>query len=661
MFLADILMTMFISGTFVSRLQVVGARSEFMALTVLLGLGIKSLLIFLLIVFELQPALWRQLTLTAGTLFICILWIGPQAKYFLRIFLELKREKISHTKIFATLGVLFALGMVCAIYFPVTGADGIWYHVKGMVYFHEARFDSEQIIFQLRQYPPMIGLLYAWLISGGIERLPIIFPVLYFCLLILFFHRLRDHSESSKTAAFGTLVIGTTPYLWWHSFLPFLDLTATVFFALGVLYWFSLVKNILMSAEGINAAQNKSLAVLSGLLLGLSSWTRPEFVLFSALPLFLVVCAIDRNENLTSVRECIILRFGLASLILPSLWFAVLLNFNGSLDSSIKQLIMACVGLWLGLGLILSRLVCFPPKIPRLVIVTAIVLCLVGLPYAIPQEASLWDTFAVRIYRFFAVHIFFTGTVFLALFIFTGKMEPLTFAEKTLGVLILLFLVTQFFLYAYSGLKWPTLLHYIKNTFVHPGNSVNLSDTRGALTIYPALIFFMFCFRSIREGVNYRWTRRFLYLIVGVNLFVIVSIFAGPRIKYIANNLDKSYEERSENSGPLDMPNQYTKTYRVAHQLKKHAMKGQLFLLPSGNKEGSFRSVMTQVLYPQKLIFANDSDLWKKIQTKELRPLMVTERVGDNKLCNETEAEDLDKTGFVFCRINKNHFNFWSD
>jgi hypothetical protein len=658
MFLADILMTMIISGIFVSQLQIVGARSEFIALTVLLGLGIKSVFLFLLIVFELQPALWRQLTLTAGTLFVYILWVGPQLKYFLSVFLELKREKFSHTKILATLGILFALGMVCAIYFPVTGADGIWYHVKGMVYFHEARFDSERIIPQLRQYPPMIGLLYAWLISGGIERLPIIFPVLYFCLLIVVFHRLWDHSESSKTAAIGTLVLGTTPYLWWHSFLPFLDLTATVFFALGILYWFSLIKNILISAEGVNVTQNKSLALLSGLLLGFSSWTRPEFVLFSALPLFLAVCVFDRNEKSTSEREHIILRFGLASLILPSLWFAVLLNFNGSLDSSIKQLIMACVGLWLGLGLILLRVVRFPSKIARLVIVTAFVLCLVGLLYAVPQDISLWNTFGVRIFRFFAVHIFFAGTIFLVLIIFTEKIEQLSIAEKILGIFLLLFLVTQFFIYAYSGFKWPTLLHYIENTFVLPGNSINLSDTRGALTIYPAFIFFIFCFRSIREGVNYGWVRRFLYLVVGVNLVVILSIFAGPRIKYIANNLDKSYEERSENSGPLDMPNQFTKTYRVAHQLKKHVVSGQFLLLPPGNREGSFRSVMTQVLFSQKLIFANDSYLWKKFQIKEPRPPIATERVGDNKLCNETEVEVLGKTGFVFCRVDQTHFNF---
>ena len=145
MFLADILMTMIISGIFVSRLQVVGARSEFMALTVLLGLGIKSLFLFLLIVFDIQPALWRQLTLTAGTFFVYILWIGPQSKYFLSVFLELKREKFSHTKTFATLGVLFALGMVCAIYFPVTGAVNVEVVTSAFVSYRSVMFEENMV------------------------------------------------------------------------------------------------------------------------------------------------------------------------------------------------------------------------------------------------------------------------------------------------------------------------------------------------------------------------------------------------------------------------------------------------------------------------------------------------------------------------------------
>ena len=658
MFLADILMIMVISGIFVSRLQIVDTRSELIALTVLLGLGIKSLLLFLLIMFKIQPALGWQLILTAGILLAYLLWLWPQSKLFSSVVLKFKSERILRTKTFKVLGVLFTLGIACAIYFPITGADGIWYHVKGMVYFHEARFDSERIISQFRQYPPMIGLLYAWLISGGIEQLPIIFPVLYFCLLIVVFHRLWDHLENSDAAAFGTLVLGTTPYLWWHSFLPFLDLTAAVFFSLGTLYWFSLIKNILISTEGINVVQNKSLAVLSGLLFGFASWTRLEFVLFSSLPLFLIVCTFDRSEESNREREPIIFRFGLAALILPSLWFAVLLNFNGPLDSTIKQLIMACVGLWLGLGLILSRLVRLTFKASRLVVIVAVTFCLIGLLIVVPADISLWNTLAVRFFRLFAVHLFFTATIFLVLFIFFGKLKQLVLAEKTLGALLILFLLVQFFLYSYSGLKWPTLSHYVENTFIHPGNSINLSDTRGTLAIYPAFVFFIFCFHSIRDGIKSGQIRRFLFIIIGVNLVVIISIFAGPRVKFMTENLSKSYEELAENSGPSDMPNQFVKTYRVAHQLKKHVVSDQFLFLPPGNREGSFRSVMTQVLFPQKLIFANDPYLWKKFQKKEPRLLMATERLGDNKLCNETKAEVLDETGFIFCQIEKTHFNF---
>ena len=57
-------------------------------------------------------------------------------------------------------------------------------------------------------------------------------------------------------------------------------------------------------------------------------------------------------------------------------------------------------------------------------------------------------------------------------------------------------------------------------------------------------------------------------------------------------------------------------------------------------------------------IYPNLTMVIKKLQQKEPRPLMATERVGDNKLCNETEAEVLDKTGFVFCRTDKTRFNF---
>uniref|UniRef100_UPI00262E5CC9 hypothetical protein n=1 Tax=uncultured Pseudoalteromonas sp. TaxID=114053 RepID=UPI00262E5CC9 len=97
---------------------------------------------------------------------------------------------------------------------------------------------------------------------------------------------------------------------------------------------------------------------------------------------------------------------------------------------------------------------------------------------------------------------------------------------------LLLFMLVQFFIYAYSGLKWPTLLDHFENTFVHPGNSINLSDTRGTLAIYPAFVFFIFCLPGIKKGVTSGHVKRFLLTTIAINLILILVVFAGPRVKF---------------------------------------------------------------------------------------------------------------------------------
>ena len=106
------------------------------------------------------------------------------------------------------------------------------------------------------------------------------------------------------------------------------------------------------------------------------------------------------------------------------------------------------------------------------------------------------------------------------------------------------------------------------------------------------------------------------------------------------------------------MPNQFALTYQVANQLKNHVASGQVLLLPPENKEGLFRSVMNQILFSQKLVFANNSYLWKKINKNESPQFMVAERVEERKLCDESGSAVLGKTGFVFCRIDKIPLNF---
>ncbi|MCH8157707.1 MAG: hypothetical protein IID18_08160, partial [Nitrospinae bacterium] len=597
MFWIDLLAILIVSLWFVVRLGVADSTGERLALAVLLGLGIKSLFLFLFLAFGIQPLLGRQFVLSAGVLLAYVFWIRLRSGAFPEILTQIKRGKMSlGNPACWLLGVLFVLSLVNALFFPITGADGIWYHVKGMVYYHEADFESERIISQFRQYPPMIGLLYAWLISGACEQLTVIFPVLYVCLLAIVYQRILEHAGSSKLAALSTLVLGTTPYLWWHSFLPFLDWTAGVFYAVGMLYWFSLAKKLFDSTSDEGGHQVKSLALLSGLFFGLAGWTRPEFVLYSALPLFLLVCVLDRRETPMGERNPILARFSTAALIPPSLWFAVLLNFDGPLDSTVKQLIMACAGLWIAVGLVLSGAVRLTPRVAVGTALAAGSIALIGLFLFLPGNVSPWTVLAVRFFRLFAVHLFYAFTIVLVVFLFRGKIASLSSAEKLLGIFLLLFPFAQFVIYSYSGLKWPALSDFIDATFIHPGNSVNLSDTRGTIALYPAFVFFVICLLRIKGGLESVLVRRVFTGIVVLNLVVLLTVFAGPRIQFIAEHIDRPAERLTETTGASDLPNQFIKTYRVVNRIRKMTSPDAAVFFPSGDREGSIRSVATQGL-----------------------------------------------------------------
>ncbi len=660
MFWIELYLILQISIWFIIRLGLNFSVGEKNALVLLLGLGVKSFLLFVFIALDFSHFIEFPIVLTVifYILFYILIKIRPLA-FEKPWFGESEGKGLLRYSGFWVLFILFTFAVLNSWFFPITGADGVWHHVKGMVYsLPKVDFESGQIVPQFRQYPPLIGLLYGWLISSGFERVSILFPILYFCLLFIFYHRSFEHFKSSMAAGLATLILGTTPYLWWHSFLPFLDWTAGVFYAVGVLYWFCLVKKILEPSTSIDANSKKSLAILSGIFFGIASWVRPEFVLFSAPPLFLLICAFDSQKQSVSERNPIVACFSICALALPSLWFVVLLNFNAPLDDTFKKLIIGCSFLWVGLGLVLFRIIHFTPRIAIQLSIFLILACLAGIIIFSSPTFSPWTTLAVRFFRLFSVHIFFAGTVFLFVFLFSKKLRQLSPAEKNLGVLLILFITSQFFIYAYSGLKWPTLLHYVKNTFIHPGNSINLSDTRASMAVYPAFVFLIFCLQTIKQGMAYGRVRRFLLLIVAINLIIIGTIFAGPRAKYINDNLGKTYEKRAENSGPFDLPNQLTLTYQVAYQLKNHVVKGQVFLLPPENGEGLFRSVMTQILFPHKLFFANNSYLWKNLNKNEPSQFIVVERVEVKKMCDEAQSVVLDKTGFVFCRIDKIPFNF---
>jgi hypothetical protein len=468
---------------------------ERLALAFILSLALKSLILFFLIRFGTQPTAIVQIGTSFFVLIMTLVFsVKPDWKG-----IERSGEATALSRITCGgVGILFLFSMVNAWFFPITESDAIWYHIRGMSFFHEVRFDSEWVVPQLKQYPPFIPLLFSYLIAFDVEFLKVFFPLLYLCLNIICYSRILSLTENKKMACLFTLVLATTPYFWWHGVLPFLDLTTAVFYSTGALYWYFWI-NSRVEGTTDKSAEN-SYALISGALLGLAAWTRIEFLLYDLVPVFLTIYAFSRysenNNNLRSLKL-----FFLSLLLLPSIWFLNLSTFDMILWRQVKMIGGVCVFLWVLSLVIISGRWRPSESIVRWAFIFSVVGYVLVLFLFESGTVPVWKKLVISFYRTSVVHVFYLFTVSFVIFIFFEKLKSLSEQKKMLGFFLILFLCTHLAIFSYSTPKWPTLGAFVYATFIQPGNSVNLSDTRGMMSIYPIFIFFISSLPFVRRGL----------------------------------------------------------------------------------------------------------------------------------------------------------------
>ena len=492
MLLIDFGLVWFAAYRWMRALKVISFEWEKLALAFLCALAIKSLILFFLIRLGVRPTAEIQLGSSVLVLVLALLFITkPNTE---EVVFSYQKEGLVWIT-WSVVGVLFIFNMVNAWFFPITESDAIWYHIRGLSFFHEVRFDSDWVVPQLKQYPPFIPLLFAYLIAFDTEFLKVFFPLMYLCLNIIFCSRVLLLTENKKMACLFTMVLATTPYFWWHGVLPFLDLTTAVFYSLGALYWYFWIKNV--STE---SREENCYAAISGVFLGLAAWTRIEFLLYDLVPVFLTLYVFSRypekNESQKSLKH-----FFLSLLLLPSIWFLNLLTFNMILWSQVKMIGGICAFLWvLALGFVWGRWKISESSV-RLALIFSVVGYVLLLFLFATGTVPVWKKLAISFYRTSVVHGFYLFTMSLAIFIFFEKFKTLSEQKKTLGFFLILFLCTHLAIFSYSTPKWPTLGEFVYATFIQPGNSVNLSDTRGMMSFYPIFIFFISSLPFVRRGI----------------------------------------------------------------------------------------------------------------------------------------------------------------
>ena len=182
-------------------------KLEKLALAFLFTLALKSLFLFFLIRLGIKPVVDIQIG-TSILVFIFTLFL-PASPAIDEV--PGRERGLIWLTLFGV-GTLFILSIVNAWFFPITESDAIWYHIRGMSFFNEVRFDSDWVVPQLKQYPPFIPLLFVYLIAFEVEFLKIIFPLLSLSLNIIFYSRVFSLTKNKKTAYLFTMVLATTPY-----------------------------------------------------------------------------------------------------------------------------------------------------------------------------------------------------------------------------------------------------------------------------------------------------------------------------------------------------------------------------------------------------------------------------------------------------------------
>lgn len=485
----------------VGRLNVIPAISERIALAFALALGLKSLIIYILVALGMTASIWAQLGVSLCALGIAVVFrCRPSVNSNSPAHLSEKKSLLFVVTILI-LGGLFCFSLAYALFFPITEADGIWYLIRGKVFLQEAGFDSEAVVSQFRQYPPFVALLFAYLMSFGVDSVKIIFPFIYLCLLVIFYCRILAGTKNHKIAGWFTLILGTTPYFWWHSFLPFLDLMTGFYFSIGVLYWFFLIQNILSAKEGEGPAVLNSWAFLSGIFLGISAWSRLEFLLYSAIPILILIYVLDRNDIFNKKQKNnILLCLAVPSLIFSTLWFLTLAGFDSPIEKRVLAVGLAGMGVWLIVLINLKWNFHINKTRLRTLGILAAVGYLALMLAGGPQSVSLGKALAIASVRSISVHVFYSCTLFLGVFLFFEKLKKLSEPEKLLGWFLVFYPLAHFLIFSYSEPKWSDLSTYIDILLVHPGHSINLSDTRGMLAFYPVLIFFISVLPVVRRS-----------------------------------------------------------------------------------------------------------------------------------------------------------------
>ncbi|MEA3493976.1 MAG: hypothetical protein U9R38_06285 [Candidatus Margulisiibacteriota bacterium] len=226
------------------------------ALSFLVGQGAITLLLFFLFLL-LVPNPMMIATLLIAIMFAVKLFIDKKKHFinFTGIANGIRRSFANKKNIMVVMifVVLFSLLTVKISYLFVEAcskpeyawdASGNWTVIGQRVYYAQ-EYRPDKVVDELQKhvsgYPRGLSLTHYWLFSwmgeANDQWSKIIFPLNLICLLIIFYYGLKPIRGRLGALAF-TYFLASVPLLMYHATIGYADLTKTVYFAAGIIYFY---------------------------------------------------------------------------------------------------------------------------------------------------------------------------------------------------------------------------------------------------------------------------------------------------------------------------------------------------------------------------------------------------------------------------------------
>ena len=381
------------------------------------------------------------------------------------------------------LSPLVLASFVFSVYYPTLLPDGIVYENMATILDYTKDLTNPNV--NISQ-PPMVPLIFLIMMLLGVGYGKIVFPLYYLLFLIIFYFRILSTCKSKVGSILSTLVLGTSPLIWWHSFLFGINLISGFYYSLGVLLWFEALKQ---------QQKGDGYALLGGFFLAFSSWCRYEFILYSIVPILLtVIYNGGKKHSKMFLALCL-------PIIIVNIWFPVTLirfpNYFIEAKKEFSLLFIVVIFLTFLYFIDVSKIITRLKERINWFVPGIIISAFLATSFFAGSITGGITNSLTSVMRMIMSFLYYPATSLLLILILGFKSIQLTRFQKYMAFTIVSYLSFHLFLYStFTKFSVNPVLEYLKVFIFFPGNFINSPGVREMIAFYPIFLCFVVSFQD---------------------------------------------------------------------------------------------------------------------------------------------------------------------